>query len=76
MCSTSFCAEFEKGEKAMLQLGRKAWSGKEGVRIPPVAVPSLDPERASQVEDCLRLHPPALGVLGSLCQETGWVPEL
>lgn len=47
-----------------------------GVRFPPVAVPSLDPERASQVEDCLRLRPPALGVLGSLCQRTDWVQEL
>ena len=42
-------------------------SGK--VEFPPVAVPSLDPEREYQVEGCLRHHPPALGLLGSPYQQ-------
>lgn len=44
-----------------------------GESFPPVAVPSLGLERVSQVQDCLRLRPPALEVLGSLCQQTEWV---
>lgn len=47
-----------------------------GVSFPPVAVPSLGPERVSQVEDCLKLRPPAPEVLDSLCLQTGWVPGL
>lgn len=47
--------------------------GKLEGEVSPVAVPSLDPERESQVEGCLRLHPPALvGVLGSPCQQAEW----
>lgn len=38
----------------------------------PVAVPSLGPEKEFQVEVCLRRHPPALGMLGSSCQQAGW----
>lgn len=46
--------------------GMRMWGG------PPVAVPSLGPEKKSQLEGCLKLHPPALGVLGSPCQQAGW----
>lgn len=70
---TSFWTEFDKGGKGHSAAGEKAWSGRVGVSFPPVAVPSLGPERVSQVQDCLRLRPPALEVLGSLCQQTEWV---
>jgi hypothetical protein len=49
---------------------------RKGMRFPPVAVPSLGPERESLVEDCFRLHLPALGVLGSPCQQAEWVQGL
>lgn len=52
-------------------VGGRVWSGKVGGR-PPVAVPSLGPERKSQVEGGLRRRPPAPGVLGSSFQQAGW----
>lgn len=72
----AFWTESEKRGKAILQLGRRPGVAEWGVSFPPVAVPSLGPERVSQVEDCLRLRPPAPEVLGSLCQQTEWVPGL
>lgn len=58
------------------RVGRLGLEWKMGDQAPQVAVPSLGPERASQVESRLRLHPPALGVLGSPCQQTQWVQGL